>query len=173
MVSFRITREIRAPPSFVVHWWLDYSPGDTQLDPGMVQRTVERIDADRVHLTTTTEFGGRLRTTEGTVTRTGPTTWLMTGHVISGGVVVSTLQSSYRVEPLADGSRLQAEFEFRGCTLPWKIALAVSGFSLRRRQTKTFRDYVLAIEAEFDASRGSSSAEPPGRPPPPSSLPPS
>lgn len=172
MVSFRLTTEVRAPPEFVVHWWLDYSSGDTGLTSGMVHRSVQRIDENRVHLTTATEFGGRVRTTDGTVTRTGPRTWHMTGHVISDGVVVSTLQTSYAVEPLANGSRLQADYEFQGRTFPWRLALALSGYSLRRRQRRSFRDFVRAIETEFDASR---SGPPPGtsKPaPPPGSVPP-
>jgi hypothetical protein len=153
VVAFRITKEIHAPPEYVVRWWLDYTSEDSQLSSGVVHRTVERLDENRVHLSTTTEFGGRLRTTDGTVTRTGPTNWHMTGHVISDGVVVSTLQTTYSVAPLPDGSRLDADFEFLGRTFAWKLALSVSGFALRRRQSKTFNDYVQAIETDFAASR--------------------
>jgi hypothetical protein len=152
VVAFRITREIRASPEFVARWWLDYSADDPKLTAGQTHRSVQRIDANRVHLTTTTEFGGRLRTTDGTVTRTGPTSWQMTGHVISGGTVVSTLQSTYSIEPSSEGSCLYADFEFLGRTLAWKLALALSGYSLRRRQSRTFRDYIAAIESDFRAS---------------------
>ncbi len=77
----------------------------------------------------------------------------MTGHVISEGVVVSTLQSTYSVAPTPDGTRLDADFEFLGRTLAWRLALSVSGYALRRRQSRTFRDYVEQIETGFDASR--------------------
>ena len=154
MVAFRITREIRAPPEFVIEWWLDYSAADTALTPGMLHRSVERIDANRVHLSTTTEFGGRVRTTDSTVTRTGPTSWHVTGHVISSGAVVSTLQTTYWVQPTPSGSTLRADFEFLGRSWTWRLTLALSGYALRRRQERSFRDYVAAIEIEYEKSRG-------------------
>ena len=166
MVSFRLSQEIRAPPEFVVNWWLDYSTDDPGLTPGMMRRTVERIDANRVRLSTRTEFGGRVRTTEGTVARTGPTTWQMTGHVISSSVVVSTLQTSYVVDPTTDGSRVQADFEFVGKTIWWRLALAISGYSLRRRQRRSFEDFARAIERDHAAGRV------PGGIPPSSTAPP-
>ena len=97
----------------------------------------------------------------------------MTGHVLSGGVVVSTLQSSYSVEPTVDGSRLHADFEFLGRTFAWRLAIAVSGYFLERRQGKTFRDYVEAIETEYDASRAASRSGAAKTVPPSRSVPPS
>jgi hypothetical protein len=149
VVRFRIVQEIRAPPAFVVNWWLDYRSDDPQLTPGLVRRKVERIDENRIHLSTTAEFAGRLRTTDGTVTRTGPANWHMTGHVISNGIVVSTLQTAYSVASTSIGSRVSADFEFVGRSLAWRLALAVSGYSLRRRQRTAFRDYARAIEQAY------------------------
>jgi hypothetical protein len=161
MVTFRVTREIRAPPRFVSDWWWDFSPTDRTITPGMVRREVKKLDERTVRLTTESQFGGQIRTTAGTVTRTGPDSWHITGHVFSGGKVVSTLQTHYTVEPTVDGSRLRADFEFVGRTLPWKIALALSGFSLRRDRRKMFEGYARAIEEEFV---GSSSGDGPGAP---------
>jgi len=169
VVAFRIRQTVLAPPEFVVNWWLDYRADDPQLTPGLVHRSVERIDEQRVHLSTTAEFGGRLRTTDGTVTRTGPSRWQMTGHVISNGVVVSTLQTSYTVESVSNGSCVVADFEFLGRTLAWRVALAVSGSALRRRQRTAFRDYARAIELDFAARAGP--AETPGTKGPPASAP--
>lgn len=157
MVAFRVSQEIGAPPVFVINWWLDYSTEDPRLTPGMTHRSVQRIDANRVRLSTTTEFGGRLRTTEGTVARTGATTWQMTGHVISNSVVVSTLQTSYVVDPTPDGSRVRADFEFVGKSFWWRLALAVSGYTLRRRQRRSFQNFARAIEKEYAAHRAPTS----------------
>lgn len=165
MVAFRIVQRIRAPPGFVVDWWLDYRSDDAALTRDTVQRTVDRIDDRRIHLTTTSEFGGRLRTTDGTVARTGPTSWHMTGHVSSDGLVVSTMQTAYAVEGTPDGCRVAAEFEFVGRTLPWRLALAVSGYALRRRQRAAFRDYAAAIERDY-AARAAGAPPSPSVPPP-------
>ncbi|HTZ61547.1 MAG TPA: hypothetical protein VMC82_02740 [Thermoplasmata archaeon] len=149
MVRFRIDQPVRAPPEFVVRWWLDYSSEDVRLTDGLVDRTVTPLDPDRTRLSTTAEFGGRVRTTTGTVTRTGPRTWHMSGHVISSGVTVSTLQTGYTVLPDGRGSRVIADFEFVGRTWSWRLALAVSGYALRRRQRASFQDYAAAIERAF------------------------
>jgi hypothetical protein len=164
VVAFRVTQSVRAPTDFVVNWWLDYRSDDPSLTTGLVRRKVERIDENRIHLSTTAEFGGRLRTTDGTVTRTGPANWQMTGHVISNGVVVSTLQTTYQVESTPTGCRVLADFEFVGRTIPWRLALAVSGYSLRRRQRTTFRDYANAIERDYSA-QPKPAASPPIEPP--------
>ncbi|MGI0130765.1 MAG: SRPBCC family protein [Thermoplasmata archaeon] len=161
MVHFRVTTEIRAPPQFVADWWWDYSPTDQSITPGMAGREVERVDDRTVRLTTHTQFDGHIRTTIGTVTRTGPANWHITGHVSSGGHVVSTLQTSYFVAPTSDGTRLEADFEFVGRTFPWKLALAFARFSLRRDRARTFRQYARLIEGEFAADP---SARPPGPP---------
>jgi hypothetical protein len=149
MVSFRLVKEIRAPPSFVVDWWLDYSPDDPALTPGMVDRRVHRVDDRTVRLTTDTRFAGGVRTTDGTVTRTGPQGWVMVGRVLSNGVVVSTLRTAYTVEPTPTGSRVVADFEFEGKDLVWKLLIGVSRFSLRRDRNRAFDRYVVAIEKEF------------------------
>ncbi len=162
MVSFRVTQQIHAPPPFVVDWWLDYSSDDVELTPGLSRRKVERIDENRIHLSTTAEFGGRLRTTDGTVSRTGPRSWHMTGHVVSNGFVVSTLQTSYSVEPRPEGSCVIADFEFVGRAFGWRLALAFSGYALKSRQRRAFRDYARAIERDF-AARGASPSSPPPR----------
>lgn len=164
MVTFRIVQAVAAPPPYVIAWWLDYRAEDATLTPGTVRRSVERIDEHRVRLSTTNEFGGRLRTTDGTVTRTGPATWQMTGHVISDGRTVSTLQTSYTVEPSTEGSRVVADFEFLGRTWPWRLALAVSGYSLRRRQRRAFQDYARAIEQDFGAGAVPVPLAPPAAP---------
>jgi len=160
MVTFRVAVEIDAPPAFVVDWWLDYSADDPALAPGMVHRDVERIDANTVRLSTQSEFGGHVRTTSGTVTRTGPTSWHMSAHISSGGEVVSTTQTSYTVEPTAAGSRLRAEFEYVGRTAPWRLALFFARFTLRRDRLRTFRAYARSIEHDF---RVHQSAPPPSR----------
>ncbi len=151
MVTFRVVQPVAAPPPYVIAWWLDYREEDAALTPGFVRRSVQRIDSHRVHLSTTNEFGGRLRTTDGTVTRTGDAAWQMSGHVISDGRTVSTLQTSYWVEAAEEGSRVVADFEFVGRTWPWRLALSLSGVSLRRRQRRAFQDYALAIEKDFRA----------------------
>lgn len=171
MVAFRVTTEIHAPPQFVADWWWDYRPTDPEISPGMASREVVKVDDRTVRLTTQTQFDGHIRTTAGTVVRTGPSSWHITGHVSSGGEVVSTLQTTYRVEPTEDGSRLLADFEFVGRTLPWRLALAFSRYSLRRDRRRMFAGYARSIEQEYadDPSRrrggalaaGSSTASPP------------
>jgi hypothetical protein len=158
MVAFEVAIDVRAPPEFVADWWWDYSPEDPSLAPGMARRTVEKIDDRTIRLSTETEFGGHVRTTSGTVTRTGPATWHMTAHVSSGGSVVSTTQTSYGVEPSANGSRLRARFEFRGRTVPWRIGLFFARFALRRDRRKTFLLYARAIEQDYEKSTKGSSA---------------
>jgi hypothetical protein len=164
MVRFEVALDIRAPPQYVADWWLDYSSEDRELAPGMARRDVERIDANTVRLTTHSEFGGSVRTTAGTVTRTGPTSWQMTAHVSSGGRVVSTTQTSYSVGPAADGSRLTAQFEFLGRSIPWRIALVFARFSLRRDRLRAFRAYAGEIERGF--ASGEPAVAPPAPPPP-------
>lgn len=149
MVTFRVATKIRAPPQFVSDWWWDFSPADAAITPGMVGRDVEKLDDHTVRLTTHTQFGGHLRSTSGTVTRTGPASWHITGHVSSRGAVVSTLQTTYSVEPMPPGCRLWAEFEFVGRTLPWRLALSLSRYSLRRDRVRTFERYAREIEAEY------------------------
>ena len=151
MVTFRIVQSIAAPPGFVVDWWLDYTPDDPQLTPGVVTRKVERLDDRRVHLRTTSEFGGRERTTDGVVTRTGPANWEMEGRVLSREKVVSSMRSKYVVEPEVAGSRVVADFEFVGRSLAWRLAIALSSRALQRRQLASFRDYAVAIERDFAA----------------------
>jgi hypothetical protein len=165
MVRFEVAVDIRAPPQYVSDWWLDYSPDDRTLAPGMARRDVERIDANTVRLTTQSDFGGHVRTTTGTVTRTGATRWHMTAHVSSNGQVVSTTQTSYSVEPRANGSRLRAEFEFLGRSLPWRIALLFARFSLRRDRLRAFRSYARAIETGFAAGEPPVSSAPAAAPP--------
>ncbi len=153
MVAFRVVQPVAAPPEFVVDWWLDYSDEDPELTTGIVRRKVERLDDRRVHLSTTSEFGGRERTTDGVVTRTGPVSWEMEGRVLSSDRVVSSMRSTYTVERQASGSRVIADFEFVGRSLGWRLAIALSSVALRRRQRATFRDYAAAIEREFAAHR--------------------
>ncbi|MGA8542843.1 MAG: hypothetical protein WB947_04800 [Thermoplasmata archaeon] len=175
MVRFAVEIEIEAPPKFVVDWWWDYSPQDASIAPGMVRRDVEKVDENTVRLTTHSEFGGNIRTTMGTVTRTGPTSWHMSAHVSSGGKVVSTVQTEYVVEPTATGSHLSTHFDFRGITIPWRIALVLSKFSLRRDRLRTFRVYAQAIEQDFaqGASPAPGAAGSPARSAPPAPPPPS
>jgi hypothetical protein len=165
VVRFDIELDIRAPPKFVVDWWWDYSAQDAAITPGMARRDVEKIDDNTIRLTTLSEFGGNIRTTAGTVTRTGPASWHMSAHVSSGGKVVSTVQNGYIVDPTATGSRLRADFEFRGRTIPWRLALLLSKFSLRRDRIRTFRIYVREIEADFAV--GTVAPPAPAAPPPP------
>ncbi len=172
MVSFRVETEVRAPLPFVVDWWWDFSSEDPAITPRMVRREVQRIDDRTVRLTTQTEFGGSIRSTAGTVTRTGPASWHMTGHVSSGGVVVSTLQTSYSVESTAEGSRVTADFEFHGRTLPWRIVLGLSRYTLRRDRARIFRGYAEAIEADFEAERSSWSSGTSTPAPPSQTFPP-
>jgi hypothetical protein len=153
MVTFRVTTEIHAPPQFVADWWWDYRPTDPAISPGMASRDVEKVDDRTVRLTTHTQFDGHIRTTSGTVVRTGPARWHITGHVSSGGEVVSTLQTTYVVEPTEDGSRLLADFEFVGRTFPWKLALLLSRYSLRRDRRRMFAGYAASIEEEYAADR--------------------
>jgi hypothetical protein len=153
MVSFRVAIDVRAPPEFVVDWWLDYTSKDPELGARMKGREVEKIDDRTVRLRTDSEFGGRIRTTAGTVTRTGPSSWHMTAHVSSEGKVVSTAQTSYSVRPSSDGSRLEAEFEFQGRTLPWRLVLFLSGFTIRRDRVRSFNAYARAIESDYAAIR--------------------
>jgi hypothetical protein len=153
MVRFEVVLDIRAPPEYVADWWLDYATEDKDIAPGMARRDVERVDAKTVRLTTHSEFGGNIRTTSGTVTRTGPTAWHMTAHVSSGGRVVSSTQTAYTVEPAPGGSRLRAEFEFIGRSIPWRIALLFARPSLRRDRLKAFRVYAEAIAEGFAAGR--------------------
>jgi len=152
VVAFRIVQRVAAPPAYVVGWWLDYSQTDVQLTRGIVERRVDRIDERRTHLRTTSVFGGRERTTEGIVTRTGPTTWVMEGHVSSRGRVVSSMRSAYRVEAEVAGSRVVTDFEFVGKTLGWRVAIAFASPALVRRQRASFRDYAAGIERDYRAS---------------------
>jgi hypothetical protein len=151
MVRFEVAVDIRAPAQYVTDWWLDYASEDRELAPGMARRDVERIDSNTVRLSTQSEFGGNIRTTSGTVSRTGPTSWHMTAHVSSGGRVVSTTQTTYSVETRGDTSRLVAEFEFLGRSIPWRIALLFARFSLRRDRLRAFRAYARTIEAGYAA----------------------
>jgi hypothetical protein len=170
MVNFRLSTEIRAPPRFVADWWWDYTPTDAAITPGMVGREVEKVDDRTVRLTTHSQFDGHIRTTSGTVTRTGPASWHITGHVSSGGEVVSTLQTTYSVEPTSQGSRLLAEFEFVGRTLPWKLALALSRYSLRRDRRRVFLHYARTIEEEYATRTSGRCMDPPVERSPPGSA---
>ncbi|HTW39403.1 MAG TPA: hypothetical protein VMF04_00880 [Thermoplasmata archaeon] len=165
MVRFDVSIDIGAPPTYVADWWLDYAAEDKDLAPGMARRKVERVDANTIRLSTLSEFGGNVRTTVGTVTRTGPTRWHMTAHVSSGGKVVSTTQTSYSVDGAPGGSRLLAEFEFVGRSIPWRIALLFARFSLRRDRLRAFRAYADAIGKGFRA--GLPAVAPPAAEPPP------
>jgi hypothetical protein len=171
MVAFRLEQPTVAPPEFVVRWWLDYSSDDPQLTNGIVHRTVERVDENHTRLSTTSDFGGRPRTTEGVVTRTGPTTWKMEGQVVSSGAVVSTMRTLYSVEPEVTGSRVVADFEFLGNTFAWRLAIGLSGYSLRRRQRQNFRDYAAAIERDYAAERRAEREPNPAPTPPPAAPP--
>jgi hypothetical protein len=151
MVRFEVMVDIRAPPQYVADWWLDYASDDPEMGQGMVKRDVDRVDANTVRLTTHSEFGGDVRTTMGTVTRTGPTSWHTTAHVSSAGRVVSTTQTSYTVTPSTEGSTLRAEFEFRGRSLPWRFVLSFAKYSLRSDRRRAFRSYARSIEAGFAA----------------------
>lgn len=153
MVSFRVATEVRAPPQFVVDWWWNYTPDDAQLVSGTRGREVERVDERTIRMSSQAEFGGRVRTTKGTVTRTGPATWHLTAHVSSGGTVVSTLQTSYLVEPAIDGSRVLADFEFVGRTLSWRLVLYLSQSRLRRDRIQSLQTFARAIETEYAAAR--------------------
>jgi len=152
MVSFRVSTDVRAPPGFVVDWWWNYSPDDSPLAPGMTGREVERVDERTIRVASRVEFGGRIRTTNGTVTRTGPASWQLSAHVSSGGKVVSTLQTSYVVEPAVDGSRVLADFQFVGRTLSWRLVLFLSQSRLRRDRIQSLETFARAIETEFAAS---------------------
>jgi hypothetical protein len=165
MVTFQLEKEIRAPPRFVVDWWLNYSSDDTPVAPGAVGRRVERLGERSVRLTTDTEFAGRARTTDGTVTRTGPQSWQLAAHVLTDGIVVSTIMTSYSVEPTIDGSRVIADFVYRGQNLMWMFLLTFSRFSLRRDRNRSFDGYVREIEAEFAATKAGTASGP--VPPPP------
>jgi hypothetical protein len=172
MVSFRIGSEIRAPPEFVVNWWWDPSRADAPLTPGTIGREVVRVDERTIRVTSHSEFGGRVRTTVGTMTRTGPAAWHLTAHVYSNGVVVSTVQTAYTVEPMGGGSRIFADFEFVGRTLSWRIVLYLSRSSLRRDRFRALQSVVGSIEDEFAThpSRplsGTAVGPPPSRPAPP------
>jgi hypothetical protein len=163
VVAFRIVQPIGAPPEYVVGWWLDYTSTDVQLTPGIVRRDVERLDDQRTYLRTTSVVGGRDRTTDGVVTRTGPVSWQMEGQVTSRDRIVSSMRSKYLVEPEVAGSRVIADFEFVGRTLSWRFAIWFSAPALRRRQRESFHDYADAIERDY-AARGN--APPTGTAPP-------
>lgn len=154
MVTFELEKEIRAPPQFVVDWWLDFSADDASLPPGQVRRQVRRVDERTTRLTTETNFGGRARKTDGLVTRMGPTNWQLTAKVSTDGTFVSTMTTTYSVEPTPGGSRVRAEFEFQGETFLWKFLLSLSRFYLRRDRNRSFKTYVVAIQQDYEAGRG-------------------
>ncbi|MGA8302638.1 MAG: hypothetical protein WA691_00270 [Thermoplasmata archaeon] len=156
--------DVRAPPDFVVDWWLEYTPEDASVAQGAGQEAV-RIDDRTVRLSTRSEVGGRVRSTVGTVVRTGATTWRMTAHVFSGDSAVSTLQTAYSVAATVDGSRVEANFEIRGLTLTWRVALSTARFFLRRDRVRSLERCARAIEQEFARPARGRAVGAPGSPP--------
>jgi hypothetical protein len=171
MVSFRVATDVRAPPGFVVDWWLEYSPEDASAAQGPGREAV-RIDDRTVQLRTHSEVGGRVRSTVGTVVRTGATTWRMTAHVFSGDAAVSSLQTAYSVAATLDGSRVEADFEIRGLTLSWRVALSMARFFLRRDRVRSLRGCARAIEEEFARPANVRAVGSTGAPPVPTLTPP-
>lgn len=169
MPAFRVTLDTKAPPGFVARWWLDYGAADSALEPSMVKREATEAPDGSWKLVTELRHGRRIVRTDGTVRRVDPLAWSFEGELLVDGRPFGWEQVDYRVAPRAGGSRLTAEFRFRGRDTWHALLLALARGGARRGREQAFADFRRALEAEFAAAPSG------GRPPPeePSSRAPS
>lgn len=147
-MRFPVRFEIRAPPDFVVDWWLDYGESDRSIDPGIIQRTAVILPDGRFHVVTDGRHGRRETRTDGIVTRTGQLTFHEDAVVSAHRRPIADLTIDWIVESRPSGSRLTAQFKFRGRGL-YRLALPLFGKRLRRDREEAYAHFAKAIDEDF------------------------